>query len=266
MISDCFARFSGSAGSFRRILVLSLLSGLAPACGTKIIPPIVTDSAPALSATNIAHWPLIVLQWGEAMDPATMNGTNIKIYDNATGLPFGPAPSVMYLAGSFQSVVITNQSLLSPTGPPPSGQYIVSTTGAVKALDGRAAEAFVAEAFFTVKNDANASNSGPLFSGPVAAPGAATTIDITFNLATDNAVTMSGFYDVYQSTTLGGENLLLAPTAIVSSAAAAAGQPAGMGKITMTSLTPATTYYFIVVARDTDGNVLPTAEISAIAP
>jgi len=260
-----------SMGIVRKILAIAALAVLAPGCPPGIFPPEVIASAPAFGAGGIPHWPFIVLQWDQAMDPATMTATNIAIFDNIGPSVFGPAPTVTYLPGSNQTLIVTQISLNSPTAIPNSGQYIVGVTSAVKALDGTpVAGPLYAAAFFTVTATGNV--NPPLFSPPVPSDGASPgQIKLTFDLAMVSAVAMSGNYDVYQSTTSGGENLLATPAKTVTSTlaasdAAAASLPVGKGLITISPLTSATTYYFIVVARDTNGNVAPTTEISWVAP
>jgi hypothetical protein len=265
----------------RKVLSLALLALLAPSCDKSILPPQVIDSAPGFGAGNIAHWPFMVLQWDQAMDPATMTGTNIAIFDNIGPTKFGPSPTVTYLPGSKQTLVATQQSLDSPTATPNSGQYIVAVSSAVKSLTGTpVTTTLYAGTFFTVTS--NALVYPPVFSSPVASAGTTLgTIDIKFTLATvflpgapATNPPMNGNYDVYRASASGGEDLLAGASVSVDSGtvasnAATASLPAGTGLITITpvpAMTTGTQYFFIIVARDTSGNVTPAAEISFTAP
>jgi hypothetical protein len=86
----------------------------------------------------------------------------------------------------------------------------------------------------------------PVFGGITGATGqSATTVQLTWSAASDNVDAASSIvYDVYYSTTPGGQNFLV-PDATST---------AGATSIVVSGLLPNTTYYFVVRARDTAGN------------
>lgn len=86
----------------------------------------------------------------------------------------------------------------------------------------------------------------PTFGGIVSATAVSSTeINLSWGSATDDRTASSNIvYLIYMSTTSGGENLA-SPTASITG---------GTSK-TITGLTPGTTYYFVVRARDEAGNI-----------
>jgi hypothetical protein len=86
----------------------------------------------------------------------------------------------------------------------------------------------------------------PTFGGITGATGqSATTIQLTWAAGSDNVDAASALvYDVYYSTTSGGQSFLTPDATSV----------AGATSIVISGLTPNTTYFFVVRARDTAGN------------
>lgn len=86
----------------------------------------------------------------------------------------------------------------------------------------------------------------PTFGGITGATGqSATTIQVSWAAGSDNVDAASALvYDVYYSLTPGGQNFLVPDATSV----------AGATSLVISGLTPATTYYFVIRARDTAGN------------
>jgi hypothetical protein len=87
----------------------------------------------------------------------------------------------------------------------------------------------------------------PVFGGLTSASATgASTILLSWTAATDNVSTPAQIvYDVYESLTPGGESFASAPLLTTAP---------GATSVTISSLTPGTTYYFVVRARDVAGN------------
>ncbi|MBI4691319.1 MAG: Ig-like domain-containing protein, partial [Nitrospirae bacterium] len=101
-----------------------------------------------------------------------------------------------------------------------------------------------------------ADTTPPTFGGIASATASSTTeINLSWNAAADNITSSSNIvYLIYMSTTSGGQNLAV-PSFTTS---------AGATSYTVTGLSPTTTYYFIVRAKDEAGNIdTNTVEISA---
>ena len=104
-----------------------------------------------------------------------------------------------------------------------------------------------------------ADSTPPVFSGLVVATAvSATRIDLFWGAANDNTTPANQIvYDVFQSTVSGGQTFG-APTYSTA---------AGATELQVTGLTPQTTYYFVVRARDAAGNAdSNTQERSATTP
>jgi len=102
-----------------------------------------------------------------------------------------------------------------------------------------------------------ADTTAPTFEGLVTATALSSSeISLTWNAATDNVSASSNIvYLIYMSTTAGGENFAI-PSFTTSS---------GATSFTVTGLSPNTTYYFVVRAKDEAGNIdSNTVEKSAI--
>jgi hypothetical protein len=89
--------------------------------------------------------------------------------------------------------------------------------------------------------------TAPTFGGLISATAQSQTeIALSWNPATDNVTPSSNIvYLVYMATTSGGQNFAI-PSFTTS---------AGTTSLTVTELTPATTYYFVVRAKDAAGNI-----------
>lgn len=98
----------------------------------------------------------------------------------------------------------------------------------------------------------------PLFAGVMSAAAATGQVTLNWSLATDDQTPSSSIvYQVYQATSSMGQNFTT-PTATTQ---------AGATTYTVTGLSAATKYYYIVRARDASGNIdQNTTEVSASTP
>lgn len=253
-------RFCTVAG---RLLILSAAVLIVPACKKKVDEaPHLVKVIPNFNANGVSHFPLIVLEFNKAMDASTINTTNITIEDHTVPIPapFGGGWTVTYHPTTFQAVV-------TPLAPLPFGSpgpdFDVIVYPQVKSADGFFINAPVTggvAARFKIGNIANSFK--PSFSTPVAAQGSTQgTIDFTWTQAQENSVNISANYDIYMGTAPGDIDLA---RGFFLTRTDNSGFTMGNGGLSGT-LTPGTTYYFIVVCRDNDGNVTVTGEISATA-
>jgi hypothetical protein len=274
-----------SAGFFLgKILMLTVLAALGPACTKANVPPGIINGTPLVSSTNVGHMPLMVLKWDQAMNPATLQG-NVLIYDNGTGAIIGGVPQIIYLPGTDEMVIVISAALAGVNaGTGFDGTYIIGGSPGITSASNQTIQALTALNIFTVAADTPQNVYFPSFSSvtpntslPIG-PTLSGSINLHFTLAQDTTVSgttttvgpMLGNYLVWMATSAGGEDLLSTPLNVASGNAAgnatAAGYPTTDGLITITNLNPALTYYFYVVAIDQSNNVAIAAETVGIQP
>ncbi len=245
---------SRSWGWLRKSLVVSILAGLGPACGSPSdsnLPPIVIATSPTavggVVAGSVPRWRIFYIKFDRALDPATVDKTTIYITPDAV---FGPVDATVTYNDVVHEVrLVTTTPLTGNT------VYDLLVTTAVKSSKGTAVQALQGIQFTTANpGSANA----PAFAGPISPipPGDITTssIKVSWAAATDpDASTVT--YDVWMATTANGQDFtrVSGPDASVTTL-----------NTTIMSLTSATTYYFKVVARNAAGNMdINTVEVSA---
>jgi hypothetical protein len=174
----------------------------------------------------------INLTWAAATDDVSIPGTiRYRVFRGTSAGGEDFTTPVMTTGGGVTSVVVNS---LTPSTP----YFFV-----VRALDEAGnIDANTVEKSATTNPDVTA----PTFAGVATfVPTSPSTALVTWSPATDNVDPSSAIvYEIYLATAPGGEPLL--PTVTTA---------AGATSYTLTGLTPATTYYVIVRARDTRGNV-----------
>lgn len=243
-----------------RLALLVLAAAVIPACGSKKkAAPNVIEVSPSIGATSVPHFPLIILQFDADMDPATITSANVRLIKNLDGSPFGPGWTVVYKPALRQAWITPGGFLLENT------VYDVTCTSGVTNTDGTAIAFSDAGEVIENQFTTTVSTTGqiPPSFGPVgAATGATGAVDLTWAQATVSALPMSGTYDIYFATATGAEDLLHPTVANRIVIAAGASNPTGFS---VTGLAAGVTYFFVVVAHDSNGNILVTGEASAAA-
>lgn len=235
-------------------LFVALVS-MVPACNSnnKKAAPQVVKVLPAPGASSgIAPMPNIIIKFDQAMDPAFVSNSAYYavIPDGATSsVPI----TVDYLPALDEVRIIPTSFLTLSKG------YTVLVSGAVQSAAGTPLGNNVGLTF-TTKGTNNA--TGLIGFGPVTQTAGGTSGQIILAWPTATESTAGGTanitaYDIYLSTTQGGEDLLspLVPPQKTSG---------NLTGDTLTGLTPATVYYIKVQPRDGDGNVFTSlSELTA---
>jgi hypothetical protein len=231
--------------------LLVAAAAIIPACkaNSKLAAPTVVAVRPdTLANTGIGRMPNILVKFDREMDPAFMVNQNFAVIpDGATGsIPI----TVEFLPVVNTVRIIPNSFLLLNKG------YTAAVSGSVKSAAGTPLGSSVGWVFTTVAAD----NATSLISfGTVTQTAGGNPGEIILAWPTATESTSGGTvnvttYDVYISTTSGGEDLFLPPA--LSSG--------GLTGATLTGLTPATPYFIKVQPRDANGNVLTNlAEMTA---
>jgi hypothetical protein len=247
-----------------RLAVLALLAVVIPGCGkNKVSVPNVVAVSPAFTATNVPHWPLIILQFDSDMDAATINTTNVRLLNNANLTPFGGGWTVTYRPGARQAIITPGAFLTE------SIVWDVTCTPGVKDTEGTSLAGsdvgeIIENQFTTTADVTPATRIRPSFGQPSAGTtvGTSGSVTLAWTQATESAAPMAGSYDIYFSTGAGAVDLLNTNASNFVSVAAGASNPTG---VDVTGLAAGVAYFFIVVAHDNNGNVLLTGEITAVA-
>jgi len=185
--------------------------------------PTVIGASPADGATGVAISSTITVTFSEAMDPATINDTTF-IVAGATGT----------LSYSGTTAMFTPDALANGTS------YTVTITTGVTDVAGNALAADYTFSFTTVASG----SSAPTFSGlTLAVPTSSTTVDVAWELATDDVSASDAIvYDISVATSSGAAFNVDYTTA------------AGASDYTISGLTEGMDYYIVVRARDEAGN------------
>ena len=243
-----------------RVLVLGLAVLIVPACKKKedTAPHITNNFTPLFDAGSVPQFPLMVLEFDRALDPATVTNANIVLYltDPITGIhttPFGGGTTVKYLDGSFQ-VIITNNAAFAT-----SKEYAVvifpELTSDVGTPIGALPTGSIALRFTTAAAD---HPERPTFTNPVkVAGGGPGEIVWQWSSAQEGAplADIGATYDLFRATATDGQDLFGTKTS--------PGTPPP--NFTTTGLTPGATYFFRMIVTDNFGNVTITSEFSAAA-
>ncbi|HVE38506.1 MAG TPA: Ig-like domain-containing protein [Planctomycetota bacterium] len=245
---------------FSHALVLLALAFLAPACGKtkKNSPPSVLAVLPAPGASSgIGLMPNILVQFDRAMDAASVQDTNNWAFSKQ-GAVSGLTITVEYLPELEQARIIPQQLLLVNT------TYGVVIGSGIKSAEG---VQIGGSALFVFDTTSLTSTTSIItWSGATVAASPPTgQIVLTWSSAQESSVTpppplsdIAATYDVYLSTTSGGENLMVAPATTTT--------PTSSTGTTITGLTAGATYYIKVQPRDGAGAVFTAlTELTAVA-
>lgn len=226
-----------------RVLVLAAAIFCVPACGGSDDDDealVVTFTSPINGTGSVPRQPVIYVRFNKPLKPASVILTNFVLLDSLSAII---PRSVSYAPCLNEVRVVPNAALTK------SAVYQLSLTNLIEATD----DSTYAGGFFQFTIGTSDDADRPTFAGATAAGSPTqTSIALTWTAATD--ATSSVVYDVFLSTATGCHDL---------TDPFLAGQPGPTG-VTVTGLTAATTYFFVVRARDDFGNVdLNVAEQSA---
>ena len=210
---------------------------LAPACKPKsdsddVSPLVVTFISPINGEGSVPRQPVVYIRFDRPLDPATVIPTNVVLLDSLSAII---PTSVTYPDCLNEVRVVPNSALVA------GEMYQISLFTGIADTAGIT----YTGSFFQFTVTIAADTDRPTFSGASAAGNPSqTSADITWVAAIDPSA--SGIvYDVFVSTTSGCYDFTLPFLGGQSS-------PTG---ITLGGLIPATTYYFVVRARDAFGNI-----------
>lgn len=242
-----------------KLLTAALAAVVVPACGTgdaKKNPPVLVNALPAFDAAGVAHFPLLLLEFDRALDPATVTTTNIELFltDPGTGVHTVPfAGTVLHhIPGTFQVVVENSTVFAADT------EYAVVVFPGLLSSEGAPIQALPTGSIalrFEVGNSGNPDR--PTFNPPVqVAGGAAGEIVWQWSSAQEGSplANIGATYELFGSSTSGGQDMFV-PQVI----------PATFPNFTTTGLTPGAQYFFRMIARDNQGNIRLTAEFTGTA-
>lgn len=218
-----------------RLLALAAGALLIPACSGDSDgndPLVVTFTSPINGAGSVPRQPVVYVRFNRPLDPATVIPANFILLDSLSAI----IPAVVtYLDCLNEARVVPNSALVA--GDP----YQISLMTGIADTGGTSYTGSLFQFTVTIAADADR----PTFSGASAAVNPTqTSIDLSWTAATDPSG--SGLvYDVFVSTTSGCYDF---------TSPFLGGQSSPTG-VTVGGLTAATTYYFVVRARDAFGNV-----------
>jgi hypothetical protein len=220
----------------RLLRLLTLLAAVAfvPACGSSDDdePLAITFASPS-GILDAPRQPVIYVRFNRPLDPATVvdQGTVFLIHSSNASI----AIAVDYDDCMNEIRIVPDSALLK------SNQYQATFTSGITDADGMAFSGGLFQFTVGVSDDPDR----PTFSGVTAAGSPSpSSIDLTWAAATDPSA--SGIvYDVFRSTTTGCYDFTVPFLA---------NQGSSTG-LTVTGLSPSTTYFFVVRARDSFGNV-----------
>lgn len=227
-----------------RFAALVAVACLVPACGDGgdggNDALAVSFLSPANNSGGVPRQPVVYIRFNRPLDPATVTQGNVVLLDAMSA----NLPRAVSYAGALNEIRVVPTSALSK-----SAVYQVSLTNGLKDAEGNAYPGGFFQ--FTVGTSDDADR--PSFAGAATAGNPTTnSIQLTWAAATD--ATSGVVYDVFLSTSSGTQDL-------TDPFLAGSSSPTG---VTVTGLSPATTYFFVVRARDAFGNTdLNTAERSA---
>jgi hypothetical protein len=240
-----------------KLLMLALAAAVVPACGSgneKKNPPVLMDARPFFDAAGVPHFPVMILEFDRALDPATVIQNNIDIFltdvSGAPTVPWGGGSiSLIYIPGTFQVVIVNNAFFTAST------EYAVVVFPGLTSSEGIPIQAFATGSIanrFVIGNSGNTTR--PTFAVPVQAVGGGQgEIFWTASQATEGGP-ITATYEIYQSSTSGGQDLLGTNTVVTP-----------FPNFTTTGLTPGAQYFFRMIVRDTAGNILLTPEFTGTA-
>jgi hypothetical protein len=225
-----------SIRTLTKLALLALASAVIPACGSsdKNQPPFITFVSPPFGA-NTSRQPIIYVRWDRALDPATVNGTNVQL-----GVVGGSAvgATVTYHAPLNEIRILPTAALGNTAGPSIAhrvliGPGVMSSTG-ISAGPTQ---------FFDFNVVSSADDARPAFGGLDTVDNATQT-SLQLNWAPEATDVVSfDHYDIFLATTTGTEDLTVRHTFTT-----------GTSPFVVGGLTANTQYFFIVRAVDAAGN------------
>lgn len=194
-------------------------------------PPTVTGVSPGINATNVPLTATVTATFSEPVDTSTVDTSTFLLKD-----PDGIMIPGMVTYSGLTATFTPSADLLHNT------TYTAAVTTGVRDLAGNPMSADYVWSFTTAVID----TVPPVFGGLTGAvAGSSTSIDLTWNAATDDVSPASGIsYLIYLADSPGGQNFDL-PAAMVT----------GSTATTISGLLPNTTYYFVARAKDEAGNI-----------
>jgi hypothetical protein len=241
-----------------RLLILALAALIIPACKkTEETDPRIKKATPDFAAIGASHFPLMVIEWDRALEPATVNTTNIKIYttdslgviQGAWAQPY----SVEYIPGTFQTVIKNGVAMGDGTTLSYWAILIFPGLTSDKGVPANVLPSGSAALWFQVGTNANLVQPSPSTPGQVVG-GISGQIVFNWAQATEGGNPIVGeSYTFYGSTASGDQDFLdLSPHLVVND----------NGTGTVSGLIPNTLYRFRLVVRDAAGNIAIVDEFS----
>jgi len=234
-----------------RLLLLAVPMLIIPACKKPSDPaPHVVKGKPAPDAKGVSHFPVMLLEFDKEIDDATI-AANVEIWTtDAFGVPLAPWGGTYifhHIVDSHQIVIENTQAFTKNT------EYAVVIFSGLLSSKGDAINGGMALRF--VVGDSGNTNK-PAFSAPAQDVGNGGVNCIKFDYTqADEGGPVAATYEFYMSLTPDAQDLFdTSPLAT-----------ANTSTFTVTGLTTGTTYYFVVICRDSQGNVRVTAEFSGVA-
>jgi hypothetical protein len=223
-------------------VVLGALS-CAAACDQVPSPLLVTFLEPVNGTGSVPRQPVIYVRFNRPLDPATVIDANFILIDSSSNI-IGTAPTYY---PCLNEVRIVPDSALNA-----GATYQMNFMPGIEDTDG---VGYVG-AFFQFTTTSSLDNDRPTFTDATAGVPTSTTVPLNWSAAVD-PFGSGVVYDVFMSPTTGCIDFTLPLMASVSSSTG----------VTVTGLSTATTYYFVVRARDATGNVsLNSTEIVVTTP
>jgi hypothetical protein len=244
---------SGKSAAFGRgcrVLLALAMAAIVPACGKtqQNNGPMVVGIFP--QGGSVARQVVIYIDFDSPLNPGTVP-SGVTLQDNLGAF--------VSATGAYNSVL--NQISITPNvALAGSTTYTVTVLGTIQGADGKGFSGFAFQ-FTTIAATVAPPNSGqPAFAGltTATAPATPATINLAWTAATDVPDGDSIKYDVYVSTQSKGEDFSIPPLLTTTSGT-------GVTVNAANGLLPATTYFFVVRAREaTSGNIeFNTVEQSA---
>ena len=243
-----------------RLLILAAAVLIVPACKkNEDTSPHITKGTPDFDTLGNAHFPLMILEWDRALDPATIPN-NIELWTaNASGVPqgeWGQPYTVEYIPGTFQTIIKNGVAMGDASAVTYWAIIVFPSLTSEKGVAVNAHPLGSIALRFQVGTNANVSQPAPSTPAQVAGGGVG---EIVFNWtqATEGGNPIANeTYTFYGATTTGDQDFFDATPHLVVT-------DAGAG--TVTNLTPGAVYHFRVVVRDSAGNTAIIGEFTGTA-
>jgi hypothetical protein len=212
---------------------------LVPACGgqsAKTTEPAVESTLPSPGASGVALQTVIYINWDRALDASTVDTSTFVLTDGS---------------GNQKGVTVSYNAVLEQVWMAPTSALTSSTTYTVTIRAGVEPQTGVTYpgGAFQFTTTSGTDGGQPTFGGASSAsPTSATagSLDLVWSAGVDTVDGDGLVYDIYLTTTAGGEDFSTTPFKSVTSSTGT----------TITGLATGVKYYFIVRARETtSGNI-----------